>query len=239
MNSDDREKYLLNEDESGGLLLSERLVPSPLTWAVLVGFVVLWFLAFTPFAGVAGSAAGTVGAVLFLGGFTAAHCLLKHQVRERALLTGLTWPSARQYVIPWTSVDPGRIRLHHRANFLGNRTKAGVSWTYRFAPWNTVVVSVPGLAHQLAHPRRRGKVVDPPTIFDIYPAEIPTEIWYLGTRHPERFLRALENALVAAGRSEARGLAARQLANPVVEGFRHPPRDEDIYGSSPLRPPTD
>jgi hypothetical protein len=235
----DREKYLFHEADAGTLLLSERLVPSPRTVALIIGFLVLWFAVWTPFAGFVGSIAGTVGMALYLGVLTVGSSLYKHEVRSRALLTGLTWPSARPYIIPWTSVDPSHIRLHHRSRFLDGQPENPVSWTYRFAPWNTIVVSVPGLARGFAHPRGRQRRRALINAYDIYPKNYPTELWHLGTRRPEQLLRAIEDALVAAGRADARGLTARELVSFAAERRRPSRRDRATSDAPPAPRSTD
>ncbi|MCW2567226.1 MAG: hypothetical protein JWN54_1323 [Mycobacterium sp.] len=233
MNPEGIETYLLEETKAGTLLYGERLTPSPWGWVGLIAIPVLIFLGLVPSAGIAGSAAGMLGAVLFLTAGTVAGCLMRHQVRDRALLTGLSWRSARQYVLPWSTVDPSRIRLHRRANFIGRRLKEPWSYQYRFNPWNWLIVSVPGPTRELAHPRLRRGALDVLDPDDVDQNGYPTDTWYLGTRHPERLLRAIEQAMVASGRTDARGLAARELARPVVERWWHPLRDEDIYGRGP------
>ena len=216
----DRDRYLFDEGKAGNLLLSERLMPSPLAWAILVGVLVLWFLALAPFIGIVATMEGMPGVVLFLGVYTAVHCLLEHQVRSRALLTGLTWPSARPYIIPWASVDPNKIRLYYRSDIPGIRDTF-TSWTYRFAPWNPIVVSIPGLPPTLAHPRGSGRELEMIDPYPVYPMNYPTVPWLLGTRHPEQLLRAIERALVDAGRTDAHGLAARELAAYTARAAQH------------------
>jgi hypothetical protein len=207
-----RADYLFDEDQAGTLLHSERTTPSPRAWAIIVGILALVFLAQVPTAGARESAITTALYSVFYGVFIAGNCLYKHEVRSRALLTGLSWPGARPYIIPWVFVDPNKIRLQHRSYFLEGQPQVPLSWTYRFAPWNLIVVSIPGLPPRLAHPRGADRETELRRRWCTDPKDYPTVPWHLGTRNPEQLLRAIERALVGAGKTDARGLAARELA---------------------------
>ena len=235
---------LLDEPEAGPLLHRERLWPSARGWAVTLGAPAVVGALFG-LAGGPGVVAGMVVIGLVLGlVFAATGFVQEQRVHERALVTGGTWPRSRPYVIPWESVDPSQVRLHHRANLIGRRVKQG-SRTLRVAPYGTIAVSFPGLAPELASPRARERTfgllatqgVDAEAELRAQDESMrdwnlgttyPTETWVIGTGHPDRFLAAVESALLAAGRPDARGLAARELAHPLVERYRHPLTEDEL-----------
>jgi hypothetical protein len=241
--AEDSQRLLLDPVDAGPTLHDERLWPGPLGWAVLLGIPVLAFLALLPRDGLALAVAGAVGAGIVTLGLAASGALLHNRVHRWAMVLGVSRPAARPYVVPWSTVDPSRVRLHHRANFIARRLRTQSSPVLRVAAFTTVAVTLTGLRPELAHPEKRLTLlrrlglpgIDAETELREARAthdgwNLLTATWVIGTRDPERLLTAIEDALVASGHPEARGLAARELARPVVERWRHPLSDDEIYG---------
>jgi len=224
---------LLQPQDAGRQLYAERPLPS--VWAVAV--VLLLLLAFYTLLvalldSPAGAALMALGAALSLALLFAAGALEKHRVCERALLLGPTLPRALPYVVPLVTIDPATVRLHRRANFLARRLAQQGTPNLRMAPYATLAVSFKGLHPSAAHPRRRDAAAslytEPLLRYDNTPfTRVVTDRWVLATRHPDRLLHALEQALTGAGIPGAAGVAERELRDPAVERWRRDPDGPD------------
>lgn len=227
---------LLDADEVGALLFAERLWPAPLFvlgWLAVLGAVAG---ALVPSQGPE-AFGGPVGGLLLLGALVAGAARTTVRVHARALVVDVRRPFAATYVVPWTTVDPAHVRLHRSANFLGRRTGAHGTRERRVDLWHRTAVSVVGLTGDYASADRRTSRLedvrrqvaqrrDEPLM------PLPVTPWYLGTRHEEALLHALEQALVRAGRQGAEGLAERCLSEPVRERWPTPLTEEQVYGGA-------
>jgi hypothetical protein len=223
----------LQPQDAGPQVYAERPLPSPRAVAVvLLGLAAFDTLLTALLGSAAGAAASTAGAALVIALLFGAGMLEQHRVHQRAVLLGPTLPWAVPYVVPLVTIDPASVRLHHRANFIGRRLQQQGTPNLRMVPYLTVAVSFKGLDPLAAHPRRRRRA---PTVFtepllhhDNTPhTPVVTQRWVLATRHPDRLLRALEQALTDAGVPGVTGLAERELRNPLVEHWRHTPNSPD------------
>jgi hypothetical protein len=225
---------LLDPDEIGALRFAERGWPAPLfmlTWLALMAALAAVLV---PRQG-AEALAGPVTGVLMLLGLIALAGRSTVRVHDHAFVVHVRAPFAVTYVIPWTTVDAGLVRLHRSANFIGRRMGPHPPRERRMEPWHRTAVSVVGLAGDYASAKRREprlalvrqQVVERP-YEPVMP--LPLRPWYLGTRREHALLEALEDALVRAGNAGAAGLAERCLADSVRERWPTPLSDQDIYG---------
>lgn len=231
-------RYLFDEDAAGMLRYTEHHRPGPLALVVLVLLpavapLVLWARSGGVAAVVIAYLAGFLMlALLYLSGW-----MNRTKVYDRAVVLDTTWPGGSPYVIPLETVDVDRIRYHRRANFIGRRLGQG-GRHIRMGPYASRAVTFDGLSPRLA--LRNGRDVTEARAQVVRPGSrsLPVEdglvlelqTWAVATGTPEPLLRALEAALVDSGRPEAAGLAARLLADPVVERWREPLTEQEIYG---------
>lgn len=179
------------------------------------------------------------GYVLFLlatGAFWLRGWLEKHRVCRHGLVLG--WRG--EYAVPWSTIDPGRVRLLRRANLV---TRNGIGSGPLLRPGETLghALLVNGLDDTpRGHERlavneqlhREGRGADAHlTCFDR---------WFLAGRHAPELVRAMEEAMVADG-YPAEGMADAVLARPVVLAYSPEPHPSGIPGEhlSPLRRTTD
>lgn len=238
-----RARYLFDEDDAGALRYSEHHRPGPVALLVLLLAPVLVPVVFA-------ADVTSIGIALFYYGVALAFLILLYlsgwmnrtKVYDHAVVLDTSWPGGQPYVIPLATIDPERLRYHRRANLIGRRLGQGKR-TLRTGPYASRAISFDGLSPHLAHPRLRTGVaarrlaadpgsrtmsVDGPAGSDD-PLVLGLETWVVATGTPKRLLRALEAALVDSGRAEAAGLAERLLADPVVERWRRPLTDDEIY----------
>ncbi|HEY0474122.1 MAG TPA: hypothetical protein VGD34_20775 [Kribbella sp.] len=225
----DRPPVLLSVADAGQELYSVRPKPGPIAWLVFVGLLALAFLMgwLAPASGLVGGFAALAGAVVILVPLFGVGMLEKHRVCENALVLGLTpWPGGEPYVIPWSTVPPDSLLLHDPATRAGAGAagQSGARGT-RMAIFSRKAVSLVGLHHDLAHPRRRQTTEFARQVLArVTPEELalrpPLVSWAMGVRKPEPLLRAIEAALVRF-RPEAAGSADHALAHPV-----HGPRPD-------------
>ncbi|HEY0693605.1 MAG TPA: hypothetical protein VGD71_31760 [Kribbella sp.] len=218
-----RPPVLLSVEEAGQELYSVRPKPGPVAWVVFVGLLVLVFLAgwVAPDSGLIGGIAALIGGLVILTPLLAVGMLEKHRVCENALVLGLTpWPGGQPYVIPWSTVPPDSMLLHDPATKAGTGAagQSGARST-RMAVFSRKAVSVVGLHHDLAHPRRRQtSAFARQLLARVTPEELalrpPLVSWAMGVRNPEPLLRAIEAAMVRQ-HPEAAGAADLALAHPV------------------------
>ena len=188
-----------------------RSWPGNIFWmmaAVLVlPFVALAVFQSDPLAGL--TAACTFGffIVLLIG----AGVLERHRVCEHGLVVGMRTKSL--FVIPWSTVDPGRVRVVCRSNLLGRFPgRSSSSPHMRHGVASGTALALNGLDTALGGWRQLpGVQVSDAVRPGSRVRRTPFVLWYLGTRRPERLARAIEDAMVADG-YPARGLAARAVA---------------------------
>lgn len=177
-----------------------------------------------------------LGPLLATGPFAVRGWLEQHRVCEHGLVVG--WRD--RYVIPWSTVDPGRMRLLRRANLLprygestGPRVRTGTTLGHALVV--NGLDSTPEGHKRVAFNATlvaEGRGGDPGlTCF---------HRWYLSGRHARRLLASIEEAMVADGYPvegmtaavSGRELTLRYQPEPVPDGV---PNDQ----ISPLREITD
>lgn len=175
-------------------------------------------------------------AQLALGAFWIRGWMERHRVCRHGLVLG----RRGEYAVPWSTIDPGRVRLLRRANLL---TRHGIAAGRLLRPGETLghALLVNGLDDTPAgHERlavneqllREGRGADEHlTCFDR---------WVLAGRHAPDLVRAMEEAMVADG-YPAQGMAAEVVAHPLVLAWTPQPDASGIPGEhlSPLRRTTD
>lgn|GEM_PF-2938222 len=157
-------------------------------------------------------AALVVGNCVFWFGLVVAVGLIeRHRVCEHGLVVGFKTRS--RYVIPWSTLDPGRVRAVGRVNLIGrNRDVPASSPHYRLGFATGTSLALNGLDSAVAgwlHVPGVLEVTEPTTPGSRW-RRTPFVWWQLGTRRPERLARAIEEAMVADGFA-AHGLAARAM----------------------------
>lgn len=150
-----------------------------------------------------------VGAALL--GFVVAVALLllmiygleKHRVCAHGLVLGLR--KRGPFVIPWESVDPGRVRIGWHVAFMARHPEIPQNTSrYRVGVFSDRGLLVNGLD---TSDRSRLSGLDP-LGQSVGRPETPFGWWMLATRRPQRLAAAVEAAMVADG-YDAAGLAAR------------------------------
>lgn len=148
----------------------------------------------------------------FLGLFVAAGAADRIRVCDRGLVLGLRTRS--RYVVPWSTVDPGRVRVVDHVGLVGRLPYAAPSSPhYRLGVFTTRALALNGLDSAL------GGWWSVPGMLEVTDAlepgsrvrRTPFVWWLLGTRRPEALARAVEEAMVADGYAAA-GLAERACA---------------------------
>lgn len=215
-----------NEPDVGRVLATFRCWPGPVSWLVLivmmVGAVVLnvsavpddplWFRFF---------AAGMM--LLLWGAFAFPGMLEKHRVCEHGLVLGYRRTGRSRYVVPWSSVDPGRIRTLTRAQLVSRHpAMPSSSPHYRIGtgPLAYRALAVNGLDSAQAGWLHIPGVLEPTdTVGRSRHRSTPYVWWLLGTPRPERLAQAIEEAMVADGFA-AQGLAARAREQHLTLSWR-------------------
>ncbi|WP_337059733.1 hypothetical protein [Kineococcus sp. G2] len=192
----------------GAVLATFRPWPGNLSWLVLAALLL-------PMAAYAATAAPDWEELLVRATITAiAACSAavfvvpslfdRHRVCEHGLVLGFRGRS--RYVVPWSTLDPGRVRVVHRAPLIGrHRDESPSSPHYRTGLLTTRALAVNGLDTAGAH-------------------RSPFTWWVLGTRRPQRLAEAIEAAMVADGYA-AQGLAERARRQAVVARWGRPARE--------------
>ncbi|OLT43487.1 hypothetical protein BJF86_01540 [Serinicoccus sp. CNJ-927] len=160
--------------------------------------------------------------------------------QHRVCRHGLVLGRRGEYAVPWSTLDPGRVRLIRRANFI---TRYGIRPGPLLRPGETLghallvngVDATPAgqarlVMNERLHRESGGADADL-TCFDR---------WFLAGRHAPDLLRAMEEAMVADGYS-ATGLTDAVLARPLVLRWAPEAHPSGIPGEwlSPLRRITD
>lgn len=125
-----------------------------------------------------------------------------HEVRQHGLVLG--W-GRRRRVVPWATVDPGRVHCVDNLNLAGRYFGLGATHRARGFALHTPGVIVNGWSGQerRAWEGAVGAVQGS-----------PFAPWFIATRQPEAFVQALEAAMVADG-YPAQGLAAGAISRRV------------------------
>lgn len=235
-----RERFAFGEDQAGRLRYVEHHRPGPVALLVLVVAPALVPLIFR--SDLSGPAVALfyygVG-LLFLVLLYLSGWMNRTKVYDRAIVLDTAWPGGAPYVIPLATVDPHRVRYHRRANLIGRRLGQGRR-NLRTGPYAAGAITFVGLSPRLAR-RRAGDPTwaageRPPSTGRSMPVDddgrlfqLELETWAVATGTPRRLLAAVEQALADAGRAGPDGMTERLLSRPVVERWRRPLTDEEIY----------
>lgn len=160
--------------------------------------------------------------------------LERHRVCEHGLVLGYGPTRRARYVVPWSSIDAGRVRVLHRSQLISrHRGMPSASPHYRIGtgPLATRSLAVNGLDTATD----AGTWLRIPGVLETASTAPPGGArgrpryawWILGTPRPERLAGAIEEAMVAAG-YRAEGLAARAVEQEIVVPW--------TPGPSPLPP---
>ena len=184
----------------GRLVYGVRPTPTARVWVVGValGIGALGLGAVAPPRTWWTALAALAGYVVAVGLIAASGFLDRHRVHEDAVLLGTTWPGATPFVVPVSSIDPGSLVVHERANQVNRRLHMNGTPTMRMAIYSTRAVSFVGLG----------------------PAGGPAR-WVLGVRDPEPLVAALVAVLGADPALTAEVMAHRveePTGRPVVAG---------------------
>lgn len=159
----------------------------------------------------------------------------RHRVCEHGLVLG--WRTRSRYVVPWSSVDPGRVRVVHRSNFVSRlKDMPPSSPHYRVGMVSGTALALNGFDSAVEGWHRV------PGVLEVTDARTPGSRWrrtpfvwwLLGTRRPEALVRAIEDAMVADG-YDARGMADRAIAQARTLRWG----DDDRPHPFPVRDATD
>ncbi|RLV47748.1 hypothetical protein D9V37_16540 [Nocardioides mangrovicus] len=133
------------------------------------------------------------------------HGLERHRVCDHGLVLGF---KNSAYVVPWETLDPGRVRVGVRMGLLGRREDMPqTSPNYRIGVFGLNGLVVNGLDTAITS---SWKSFDPRhRVFSLF------TWWLLGTRHAPELAAAIEEAMVADG-YDAAGLADRALAQQLT-----------------------
>lgn len=198
----------LDYRDMGKVLATYRAWPGPFFW---VPFGLLWLLVplvvlTAPDHGEAVFRA-TMVAVLQLiwgGGLLLAYGMERHRVCEHGLVVGFRKRS--RYVIPWSTIDPGRVRIGHNMGLLGRHPALPqTSPRYRVGVFSLHGLILNGLD---------AAITSPWNALDPSPVHTPFNWWLLATRRADRLAADIEKAMVADG-YPAQGLAQRARAQTL------------------------
>lgn len=178
----------------------------------------------------------TLFLLLATGAFWVRGWLEKHRVCRHGLVLGVRG----RYAVPWSTIDPGRVRLLRRANLV---TRHGIAPGPMLRPGETLghALLVNGLDDtESGHGRiafneelhaEGGGADEHLTCFGR---------WFLAGRHAPELVRAMEEAMVADG-YPAQGMADAVIARPLVLAYSPQAHPSGIPGEhlSPLRRITD
>lgn len=222
----------LTWQDMGEVRATFRAWPGTTFWvvaSVLTVASVAWSLVVEP---LALFAVGTFGA--FGAAFVASGAVERTRVCEHGLILGFRTRS--RYVVPWSTVDPGRVRVVRRVGMVGRLPDALPSSPhYRLGIFTTSALAVNGLDTAItgwwAVPGLLGvkDALRPGT----QQRGTPFAWWLLGTRSPAELAREIEAAMVADGYPAA-GLAARAVAQAHTMRLR-----PGTYDPLPTRAATD
>ncbi|PSL08326.1 hypothetical protein CLV30_101297 [Haloactinopolyspora alba] len=236
---DRKREYFFDENEAGRLRYTERHWPGPIAWAVLLATPSL-----IPLIGWRNVTSPGIGLFLYGGSlvvmsvFYLTGLINRVKIYDRAVVLSTNLKPSRPYVVPLSTIDPSRIRYHRRVNFIGRRLSFGRR-NIRAAVYASQAVCFDGLSPWMAHDRLRREGPDHSSLsptargiaveLDDAPGSLEVQTWVVSTRTPRKLLRAIEDALVDFGRTDAAGMTDRLLADPVVERWRKPLTEDEIY----------
>lgn len=205
---------LMNQSaaEQGRVLATFRSWPGPVVWSIAALGLLLWFgigaATHQPVLGAVIAVVWALAWVVLIG----VGALEKHRVCEHGMVVGTR--TASRYVIPYSTLDPGRVTLLRGANMISRYTGVNGLPQYRIGILATRAVALNGIdTGRKLWLQRRGVVGAGAA------TGTPFANWYLGTRNGNGLLEALERAMVADGYA-ATGLARRAAASAVRLHFQ-------------------
>lgn len=224
-------------EDQGEVLAMFRPWPGRVAW-IVIALIIVGSGLFTVFAPndterlVRSSLFGS--AIFWSALIVASGAVERHRVCEHGLIVGFRTRS--QYVIPWSTVDPGRVRIALRPSLLGRHPDVPSSSPHFRHGWlstealllnglDTAVsgwMAVPGLLGVTDAVKLGGRARTTPFVW-----------WVLGTQRPRRLAEAIEAAMVADG-FDALGLAERAQRQSTTLTWRPSP-----FSPIPARYPTD
>ncbi len=213
----------LDYQDMGEVLATYRSWPGPAFWTIIGLFVLLPVVLFvTAPDGTEAVVRGSIGiaALLMFGGpMIGINYFERHRVCEHGLVLGFRKRS--KYVIPYATLDPGRVRVVGHLGWLGRLPdveKGSPRFRVGFGCFEGIALN--GLDSAINSPwvdaDRPGAAVT------------PYAWWMLGTRRATRLLADLEAAMLADGYPVS-GLAGRARLEEVTARWRP-------HGPSPIPP---
>ena len=206
----------LDSRDMGRVLASFRPWPTPRMWlfqlAASAVFMLAWFLPVEEGWAIAVSLVMGQWSTLLI--WLLAGVIDRHRVCEHGLVLG--WRRRSTLVVPWSSVDPGRVRIVERSSLLGRYDRVPASGphfrqgflTTRSLALNGLDTASFGGLH-LPHFYSAADVTD-----QAGTRASPFVWWLMGASRPDELAQAIEAAMVADG-YDAAGLAARASENVV------------------------
>ena len=188
--------------DMGEVRATYRAWPGPFFW---MPYLLIWVLVVVVFLTApdrdeAVFRAALLGGLALLGGTVCllAYGLERHRVCDHGLVLGFRRRST--YVVPWETLDPGRVRISRRMGLLGRRPELPqTSPRYRVGLFSLDGLVVNGLDTAITSSWNQ---LDPRRVFS------PFAWWLLATRRADDLVSQIEAAMVADG-YPAEGLAAR------------------------------
>lgn len=202
--------------DMGPILASFRPWPSVRVWQIQLAFsalfLLLWLLPVEDSWAI--SATLLTGQWSTLCIFLLAGVVDRHRVCERGLVLGLRRRST--LVVPWSTLDPGRVRIVERSSLLGRYDRVPATGPhFRQGFLTTRSLALNGLDTASFGALHLPNLYSAPDVIDHEGSRSTPFVWWLlGSPQPERVARAIEEAMIAAG-YDAAGLAERASANSV------------------------
>ena len=227
--------------DMGKTLATYRAWPGPLFWLATGGFFA-FLVAMTVVAALQGDGVAfgieftIVGMLLLPGSLLLIYSQERHRVCEHGLVVGFRKRS--RYVIPWETLDPGRVRVGTNIGLIGRRPDVPqTSSRYRVGVFALKGLALNGLDTTIT------------TVWTTLEPDRPNTPfgwWILATRKPDALARDIEKAMIADG-YDAGGLARRAHDQAVKLAWNPgpvnpiPPRmpfDPVLGTHGPLLPPS-
>ncbi|WP_134772020.1 hypothetical protein [Ornithinimicrobium flavum] len=206
----------LDSDDMGPVLASFRPWPSPRVWLVQLALSALFLLPWL----LPGENSWALSATLLVCQwgtlliFLLAGVVDRHRVCEHGLVLGLRRRST--LVVPWSTLDPGRVRIVERSSLLGRYDRVPATGPhFRQGFLTTRSLAVNGLDTAPFGALHLPHLYSSTDVADVHGTRATPFVWWLmGSPQPERIARAIEEAMIADG-YDAAGLAERAVANSV------------------------
>lgn len=241
---------VLDSTDMGRVLASFRPWPTARAWLIQIAlsgvFLLAWLLPLED-----GCAIGMtllIGQWALVLTFLLAGTIDRHRVCEHGLVLG--WKRHSTLVVPWSTLDPGRVRIIERSSPLGRYDRVPATGPhFREGLLTTRSLALNGLDTAPFGALHLPHLYSAPDVTDLHGTRATPFVWWLlGSPHPEKVAQAIEEAMIADG-YDATGLAARASDNTVQLRWSPdqstdplPPRgatDPVLGASGPLLPRID